>query len=338
MNWSINMEEIKVSINCLVYNHGKYLRECLDGILMQQTDFKYEVLIHDDASTDDSVDIIREYEIKYPNIIKPIYQTENQYSKGLPIATVHQYPRALGKYIAFCEGDDYWIDSHKLQKQVDYMDSHIDCTFCFTNGYIEDLKNGNKRRPFVPYNDYDAKFFRNENKEYDLNNMHEITFAPTASFFIRCDALAKAIELYDGPCPTADLRMRLYTASFGYAYYINDKTCVYRQNVPDSAMSSWKNYDRKKVFEHNKKIISMIDRLDSITGKKYSEGLFKISKSFITYMIFNASSLKILKDDRNKRVFRSLPISMKTKAILRILTPDRLLHFLKQIRGGWKES
>ena len=87
---------------------------------MQKTDFPFEILIHDDASTDGTADIIREYEAKYPDIIKPIYQTENQYSKGIKVSQVYQFPRAKGKYIALCEGDDYWTDPYKLQKQVDF--------------------------------------------------------------------------------------------------------------------------------------------------------------------------------------------------------------------------
>ena len=87
------MENIKVSVFCLVYNHENYLRQCLDGFVNQRCNFKYEVLIHDDASTDNSANIIREYEKKYPDIIKPIYQTENQYSKGVKISKIYQYPR-----------------------------------------------------------------------------------------------------------------------------------------------------------------------------------------------------------------------------------------------------
>lgn len=91
------MEEIAVSVLCLVYNHEKYLRKCLDGFVNQKTNFKFEVIINDDASTDKSADIIREYEEKYPDIIKPIYQTENQYSKGVKLSAVYQYPRVKGK-------------------------------------------------------------------------------------------------------------------------------------------------------------------------------------------------------------------------------------------------
>lgn len=121
-----------VSICTLVYNHEPYLRECFDGILMQKTNFAFEVLVHDDASTDNSAAIIREYTAKYPNIFKPIYQTENQYSKGIKVNATYQYPRAKGKYIAICEGDDYWIDPLKLQKQVDILEQNSDIGLVYT--------------------------------------------------------------------------------------------------------------------------------------------------------------------------------------------------------------
>ncbi len=126
-------EQIMVSVFCATYNHEKYIRKCLDGFIMQKTNFKFEVLVHDDASTDKTADIIREYEEKYPDIIKPIYQTENQYSKGVQIGVTFQYPRAKGKYIAFCEGDDYWCDENKLQRQFDIMESHPECSICVHN-------------------------------------------------------------------------------------------------------------------------------------------------------------------------------------------------------------
>jgi len=126
----MNEQTPLVSICCLAYNHAPYIRQCLDGFMMQKTDSPFEVLIHDDASTDGTADIIREYEAKYPDIIKPIYQTENQYSKGVGVTSVYQLPRAKGKYVAFCEGDDYWTDSNKLQKQVDFLETNPDFSIC----------------------------------------------------------------------------------------------------------------------------------------------------------------------------------------------------------------
>lgn len=120
------MNDIIVSICCVTYNHEKYIAQCLDGFLMQKTTFAFEILVHDDASTDSTADIIRAYSEKYPDVIKPILQTENQYSKGVKISAVFNYPRAQGKYLALCEGDDYWTDANKLQKQVDFLETHPD--------------------------------------------------------------------------------------------------------------------------------------------------------------------------------------------------------------------
>ena len=134
-------QEILVSVCCAAYNHSAYIRQCLDGFIMQKTNFRFDVLIHDDASTDGTQDIIREYEMKHPDIIKPIYQTENQYCKGGKISLRFNIPRAKGKYIAFCEGDDYWIDPLKLQKQVYFMEANPICNIC-SSGYLR--KKGNK--------------------------------------------------------------------------------------------------------------------------------------------------------------------------------------------------
>ncbi len=121
-----------VSIRCTVYNHEPFLRQCLDGFVMQKTTFPFEAIVHDDASTDGSAAIIREYAEKYPHIIKPIYETENQYHKGdgtfTRIIRGAVHPKA--KYIAICEGDDYWIDPLKLQRQVDFLESHPDYVIC----------------------------------------------------------------------------------------------------------------------------------------------------------------------------------------------------------------
>ena len=137
-------EQIMVSILCNVYNHGKYLRDALEGFVMQQTTFPFEVLVHDDASPDNSAEIIREYEEKYPEIIKPIYQTENQYSKGVRINEVFHLPRIKGKYVAACEGDDYWTDPLKLQKQYDFMEANPDYSMCVCSTVWQNVATGHQ--------------------------------------------------------------------------------------------------------------------------------------------------------------------------------------------------
>lgn len=122
-----------VCIRCATYNHELYIRDCLEGFVMQKTNFKFVAIVHDDASTDKTADIIREYEAKYPDIIKPIYETENQYSKrdGSLGRIMDAAIDATGaKYVALCEGDDYWTDPLKLQRQVDYLEGHEECVMC----------------------------------------------------------------------------------------------------------------------------------------------------------------------------------------------------------------
>jgi glycosyltransferase involved in cell wall biosynthesis len=118
---------LKVSICCVTYNHENFIRKCLDGFLMQQTSFPIEVIIHDDASRDGTKVIIEEYTRKYPDIFFPLFQKENQYRKGIRgMNAKFNFPRCTGKYIALCEGDDFWNDPHKLQKQVDFLESNRD--------------------------------------------------------------------------------------------------------------------------------------------------------------------------------------------------------------------
>jgi glycosyltransferase involved in cell wall biosynthesis len=133
-------EKPLVSIQCLVYNHEPFLRQCLDGFVMQKANFKFEAIVHDDCSTDGSVDIICEYAEKYPDIIKPIYESENQYSQGTLREVIAPYLR--GQYIALCEGDDFWIDPFKLQKQVNFLEKNIEFGMCFTNFNIYHQSSG----------------------------------------------------------------------------------------------------------------------------------------------------------------------------------------------------
>lgn len=123
---SLDTEHPLVSVKCLAFNQEKYIAQTLDGFLIQETDFPFEVIVHDDASKDRTAEILREYEKKYPLIVKPVYQTENQWSKHDGSLTRAANAPLKGKYIAECEGDDYWTNPNKLQMQADFLESHDD--------------------------------------------------------------------------------------------------------------------------------------------------------------------------------------------------------------------
>lgn len=130
------------SISCATYNHAPFIRQCLDHLLAQKTNFPFEIIIHDDASTDGTMEIVAAYALQYPDIIFPQYQNENQYSKGIRgLQSRYNYPRCRGRYIAICEGDDYWPDPLKLQRQVDFLERHEEYVLTFHDFSVVDEKN-----------------------------------------------------------------------------------------------------------------------------------------------------------------------------------------------------
>lgn len=215
------MDNILVSIITLAYNHEHFINKCLDGFLMQQTSFNFEVLIHDDASTDSTAAIIQEYENMYPAIFRPIYQTENQFSKGIPIGRTYLYPRARGKYIALCEGDDYWTDPLKLQRQVDYLTSHPECALVFTNATVH------------WYNGQHEDELFSDLKEGDYSGIDIVNnwIIPTASVVYRKEILSS--NLYKRVTDDkklsyiGDTPLFLTCAEFGTLHYLPYVTCVY---------------------------------------------------------------------------------------------------------------
>lgn len=158
----VNRGSLMVTIRCLTYNHEPYIRQCLEGFVIQKTSFRFEAIVHDDASTDGTATIIREYAERYPDIIKPIYETENQYSKHDGSIRRIMDAHTHGKYVAICEGDDYWTDPFKLQKQVDFLESHPDYVMCSHrfDQYYEDEQRLEKER--------DETF---QGADYDLKNL-----------------------------------------------------------------------------------------------------------------------------------------------------------------------
>ena len=281
-----------VSISCITYNHENYIRETLDSMLMQKTNFKYEILIHDDASTDTTAEIIKEYKRKYPDIIKPILQVENQYSKGIKVGELNR-KRALGRYIAICEGDDYWTDENKLQKQVDYMEANPECTFCFHNAIVVDQAKNKKTRNVIPWMPENRKFFQAKSKNYTSGELQLLGFIPTASFMFPKYVLDNPPKWFLD-APVGDNAIKLLASSKGYAYYIDDVMCIYRFNVPNSATTKWKVENNEASIRRCERFIQMLERFNQYTNHKYDR---EIQISMLTWKV------QILKlTNRNKEL------------------------------------
>ena len=212
------MSDIVISVICQTYNHEKYIRNCLDGFVNQRTSYKYEVLINDDASTDRTPMIIKEYEKKYPTIIKAFYQTENQYSKGKSIFRDILKPYTKGKYIAFCEGDDYWCDEGKLQTQIEFLEHHPEYSGIVHNTRIVDENNkGNELCFYGKTRDIES-----------LNSM--LDFPHTSSYVLRNPFIQTVPDLRQAAESISywDKSYALYMMKTGKIRYIDNIMSCYR--------------------------------------------------------------------------------------------------------------
>lgn len=300
------MSNVLVSIVCATFNHEKHIKKALDGFVMQKTTFAYEIIINDDASTDNTANIIREYEKKYPSI-RAVYQKDNQYSKNVSIFTQILYPMARGKYIAVCEGDDYWIDDHKLQKQIDYLETHPNCTFCFTNA--EFRHKGELLGNFIP--DKCAKqYFKGNESDYNVGELALLDSIPTASFVYRTEE-AKKISSIDASCFRGDVCTRLFCTSFGYAHYIDEVTTVYNWQNSGSLTERIKENPNYAISMYTK-ILNLYSFIDDLNQNEYHE-IFQKKKELCEYHILLASNNR--KKLREKK-YRKIALDQSFKGYL----------------------
>lgn len=226
-----------VSICCITYNQEKYIEDTIKGFLAQKTSFPIEIIIHDDASTDNTAVIVKEYADKYPEKIHPIYQVENQFSKGIKVSATYVWPQAKGKYIALCEGDDYWTDPFKLQKQVDFLESNPDCGLVHTGAQIS--RNGILES--LPIDKSKLK----SGKIYD-QMLCENTIC-TATVLFRAEYLTELLNDKNIiRFKSTDKFLWLYIAQQAKIGYIEDITTVYR--VVDNSMSRQNNLKKRAEF------------------------------------------------------------------------------------------
>lgn len=294
-----NCEQILVSICCITYNQASYIRDTLEGFVGQETDFAWEVLIHDDASTDGTAKIIREYAEAYPDRIFPILQTENQYSKGLTnISGTFNFPRARGRYIAMCEGDDYWTDPHKLQRQVDYMEEHPDCSLCFHSAGVEVQGRAVTERQMRPY--------RGDRKVTPEEIIDKTSGYPTASLMFRTD-MVKLLPDFYVLAPIADIPLQLMAAARGWAYYMDSPMCVYRLG----GAASWTTLMKQGNYEEKQKdyacaMEEMYRGFDRESGGRFHDTVEHAIRRLVFLTQVNTKQYDVVLDRRNREFYREL--------------------------------
>ena len=295
-----------VSVYCSVYNHKKFIRQCLDSLVNQKTNFIYEIIVKDDASTDGTSDIIRDYHKKYPDKIVPLILAENHFQRGLGLVAFEKvYSMAKGKYFAMCEGDDFWTDENKLQKQFDFMESHPDYSLCGHAAYYAN-EDGELS---------DDKFFRLDKESGDLS-IEEILSSwsmATCSLFYRKSCRPEVVFPFQGNCINSDYALKVYMALKGRIYYSDELMGAYRVGCSGS-ITQKSNTDTAYLKKRRLEFAGMLDRINEYTGGKYSDIITRQKRLELFNLYLNLGDKNELKNYRD--VYKNAGIKTKIRYIL----------------------
>ena len=295
------MDEIVVSIICATYLHEKYIRKALDSFLAQKTLFNFEILINDDASTDKTPEILREYEQKYPGLIRVIYQKENQYSKGVRVVDDILVPLARGKYLAFCEGDDYWCDENKLQKQVDFLEKNPDYTVCVHNTLFFYLKNGKRE---VGYGSTAGDIKLENCVMCGSQSFHYSSEVVRTGFYRNLPEFCKLTGIVE------DYPNAVYFALDGKIYYMPEVMSVYVRGTE-------KSWTRTVIPFHETRVRFFMDIVNMLkAANEYSE--YKYNDVFTEAIEFNEYNVLQSRQDYRSLV-RVKKYFKREKLIVRII-------------------
>ncbi len=314
--------DIVVSVSCMTYNHESYIRDCLEGFVNQKTNFKFEVIVHDDASTDKTADIVREYEKKYPDIIKPIYQTENQHSRGINKFKTFVYPVVKGEYIALCEGDDYWIDENKLQKQFDAMQLHPEVDICSHRAIMVEAATKIKIKDIAP-KDSDTVITVSDVILGDGD------YVATNSLFYRKSMIDKDYKFYKQA--GLDYSLQIAGSLRGGMLYLNDSMSAYRI----FSIGSWSERIRKNPqmrYQNCTNVISMLNTLNEETQFEYDKAILHMISKYESVIFLQQKKFRKLFTKRYIRIYMNMPLRTKISLFLRAYFPW-IVRIKKAIRN-----
>lgn len=294
-----------VSIVCDTYNHAPYIRDALDGFLMQKTDFPFEIIVHDDASTDGTADIVREYEAARPGLFRCVYRAENMYSKDPKILEHYVFPLARGKYVAICEGDDFWTRPDKLQKQISYMESHPDCTLCVSAGELVD-PSGRRTGLLAPFDtDMDVPM--------DAVIRGGGGFVATASI-VAPTRLAQNRAPFCDFSDVDDAVLQLWFAENGTTHYFAEPLCAYRQAVPGSWTETFFSSKSAARIQHHLGLIRALEAFDAETGGRWHDAVdFCVTHQQKYEILRLQNDVTALKKPPYRAQYKKLPLRRRAR-------------------------
>lgn len=261
--WNYFHGDPVVSILCNTYNHENYIEDAIRGFVLQKTEFPFEIIVHDDASTNDNVKKIKKYAERYPNIVKLVVQSENQFSQGQK-PTILSFSYASGEFVALCEGDDFWISDDKIQSQCGFLRDNPGFNGC-AHSALQLSPSGNVRRI-------------NRYKKNCLSCNFVIEqgggVVPTASLFVRRSVIERFSENFQN-APLGDYFIQVLAAEGLGLSYINSAQSVYRYASETSVSRAERKKSTEEIRDFVQRFESSLETLSEILPIEHKESVFK---------------------------------------------------------------
>ena len=323
-------EKIMVSVMCTAFNHEEYIRQALEGMVSQKTDFDYEILINDDVSSDGTADIIREYAAKYPEKIRAFFPEKNLYSQNIDVYYHSFFPNARGKYVAFCEGDDYWCDESKLQRQVDFLEAHPDYSACVHNTELLYCAGNRENEPLIKREgERDVEF---EDILPGMNNAWH-----TSSLVAKTELLKNPPDYYYVACDYGfgDYPYGIWLRHNGPVRFLDRCMSVYRINSNVGSWSSGVDFATDKLITFITGVVEMLrtfrphvrdEKLLRLVDRYINEGMFQL--------LYTQGRDRELRKPPYDAILKSKPLSFRVKNLIKCAFPG--LHRMYRKRRGYE--
>lgn len=319
-----NKSDPVVTVCCLTYNHSKYIEQAIRSFFDQVTTFPIEVYVHDDASTDGTQEILRRLQQEFSNL-HVIYEERNRYREtGGWYFDSMIFPIAKGEYLAFCEGDDYWIDRDKLQKQYVALSKHPECAMCAHASKVIDGRTG------------EARGVLGMGTEEKILSPEKIILGwalPTASFFMRKEAIIDFRKDWSFRMPVGDFTRALYLALQGGVYYLPDQMSAYRF-LTDGSWSTANRVDANSLVNSSVEWLVMLDKIDEVTQGAYTSVLEESARNKVI-QIAKTGSDKWKESRLGVRAYESQAVS---KSPIYILLRLLWIMGFDLVRSGWGDG
>ena len=323
-------QSCKVTIYCTAYNHEPYIRDALEGFLSQKTDFTFEILVTDDASADGTTGILREYQARYPDIVRFFHQEKNLFSQGINIYEEIMYPNTRGQYVAYCEGDDYWTDPEKLQKQVSFLDSHPDYSACVHNSICHFCAGNHPDAPLLPF-----------------SGDRDVPFSQIIQGMSRCFHTSSILGRAEFLCNPPDFQAVAFTYGFtdyalslwlclnGRIRFLDSPMSVYRINSNPASWSSGRDaaYQKKTAFVTGE-IEMMKAMLPHLNTQQTALTEAELLKREYELLYLSGKVEEMTRPPYNV-LYEQEPLSFRIKTRLKRMFPS--LHEAYRNRQGYKE-